>query len=164
MTIHLSAALTLGRERLSGLVAALRQAGVRFNAYAEEMLGNGRLEVATQPFLVRVEVHSIAALGWADGATLDQVLHGVADRGLSPCPLEVALLLRLAWRDEPVSPRITVASARTSPDEARPRGFYLRDDAEGCWLRAYVASDDWVHRPDERLALVRSSPPDDRRA
>ena len=111
--------------------------------------------VAPEPIAVCVEVHSVGALGWAEGAPLDEVLRDVADRGLLPCPLEVALLLRLAWRERPVSQRITVASARAQPEEAAPRGFYLRDDADGCWLRAYVASDDWVQGPEERLALLR---------
>jgi hypothetical protein len=159
MTLPPPVVLTLGREPLSGLVAALRRAGVRFNAYAEDLLGGERVGVAPESIPVRVEVHSVGALGWAEGAPLDQVLRDVADRGLDPCPLEVALLLRLAWREQPVSPRITVASARAHPDEAVPRGFYLRDDADGCWLRAYVASDDWVMGAEERLALLRRGSP-----
>lgn len=159
MTIPQSTVLTRGRQPLCDLVAALRRSGVRFNAYAEQLLGGGRVEVAPEPIPVRLEVHSVGALGWAEGATLDQVLRDVADQGLAPCPLEVALLLRLAWLERPVSPRITVASARVHPDEAVPRGFYLRDDADGCWLRAFVASDDWVQGPEERLALLRRVSP-----
>jgi len=155
MTLLQPVELTLGRQSLSELVIALRQTGVRLNAYAEELLRGGRVAVSPEPISVRVEVHSIGALGWAEGAPVDDVLRGVADRGLAPCPLEVALLLRLAWREQPVSPRITVASARAHPDEAVPRGFYLRDDADGCWLRAYRASDDWVMSAAERLALLR---------
>ena len=159
MTLPEPVVLTMGRQPLSELVAALRRAGVRLNAYAEELLGGGRVGVAPESIPVRVEVHSVGALGWGEGAPLDQVLRDVADQGLAPCPLEVALLLRLAWREQFVSPRITVASARAHPDEAVPRGFYLRDDADGCWLRAYVASDDWVFGPEERLALLRRSSP-----
>jgi len=155
MTLPQPLVLTLGLRPLSELVAALRSAGVRLNAYAEGLLERGQVGVAPEPIPVRVEVHSVGALGWAEGAPLDEVLRGVPDQGLAPCPLEAALLLRLAWRAEPVSPRITVASARAHPDEAMPRGFYLRDDADGSWLRAYVASDDWVFGPEERLALLR---------
>jgi hypothetical protein len=155
MTLPQPVVLTLGRQPLSGLVAALRRASVRLNTYAEDLLGGGRVDVAPEAVPVRVEVHSVGALGWAEGSPLDHVLRGVTDQGLLPCPLEVTLLLRLAWREQHVSPRVTVASARADPDEAMPRGFYLRDDAEGCWLRAYVASDDWIHGPEERLALLR---------
>ena len=159
MSLPQHVVLTLGRQPLSELVADLRRTGVRFNAYAEELLARGLVGVAPESIPVRVEVHSVGTLGWAAGATLDHVLRDVADRGLAPCPLEVALLLRMAWRAQPVSPRITVASARAHPDEAVPRGFYLRDDADGCWLRAYVASDAWVAGPEERLALLRQGSP-----
>lgn len=155
MTTPEPVVLTLGRQPMSELVASLRQSGVRFNAYAEEMLGEGVMEAAPEVMPVGVEVHTLVALGWAEGALMDQVLRDVVDQGLFPCPLEAALLLRMAWRHQPVSPRITVASARAVPDVSVPRGFYLRDDAEGCWLRAYVASDDWVFGPEERLALLR---------
>lgn len=128
---------------------------MRFNAYAEGLLGGGWVSVAPEPSPVRVEVHTVAALGWVEGAPMDRILGGLAERGLAPCPLEVALLLRWAWLDRPVSPRITVASLRAQADAALPRGFYLRDDADGCWLRGYVASDDWQFPPDERLALLR---------
>src|SRR5258705_13353680 len=104
MTLPQPVVLTLGRVPLSERVAELRRVAVRFNAYAEEMLGGGRVEVASEPIAVRVEVHTVGALGWAEGAPLDEVLRGVADRGLAPCPLEAALMLRLAWREQPVSP------------------------------------------------------------
>lgn len=155
MTLPQPVVLTLGRRPLSEVIAALRGTGVRFNAYAEELLGGGQVGVAPESTPVRVEVHSVVALGWVEGAPLDEVLRDVADQGLAPCPLEVAPLLRLAWCEQPVSPRVTVASSRIDRDEAVPRGFYLRDDADGCWLRAYVASDDWVVGPEERLALLR---------
>jgi hypothetical protein len=159
MTLLQPVALTLGLRPISELVGALRRAGVRFNAYAEELLAEGRVAPTPESTPVRVEVHSVGALGRPAGSPLDPLLRDVADQGLAPCPLEVALLLRLAWREQPVSPRITVASNRAHPDETRPRGFYLRDDDEGCWLRAYVASDDWLFGPEERLALLRRSSP-----
>jgi hypothetical protein len=159
MTLPQAVTLTLGRDPLSAVVAALRRSGVRFNAYAERLLGEGRVDVAPEAVPVRVEVHTVGALGRTEGALMDEVLRDAVDQGLGPCPLEVAFLLRLAWREQPVSPRVTVASARAHPDEAAPRGFYLRDDPEGCWLRAYVASDDWVFAPEERLALLRRGSP-----
>jgi len=61
MTLPLSVVLTLGGRPLSELVAELRRAGVRFNAYAEEMLRAGRVEVASESVPVRVEVHSVLA-------------------------------------------------------------------------------------------------------
>jgi len=153
MAMNAPTSLTLGRRPLPQLVADLRQADVSLNAYAEALLASGDVGICATVQPVRIAVHTVAELGWAEGATVDDVLQHIGDRGLAPCPLEVALLLRLAWRDISVSPRVTVASARTRADETHPRGFYLRDD-DACWLRAYVASDDWVMAPDERVALL----------
>ncbi|MDJ0973163.1 MAG: hypothetical protein QNJ98_01720 [Planctomycetota bacterium] len=146
--------LILGRRPLTHVVAELRRTGVRFNAYAEALLESGQIVVASEPTPMLAEVHTVGSLGWPDGATLDQVIDNVAPQGLAPCPLEAALLLRLAWLERRPSPKtITVASRRAFPDADKPRGFYLRDDAEGCWLRGSVASDDWILAPDQRLVL-----------
>lgn len=125
------------------------------NAYAKAMLAAGLVPIASPSRSVRIEVHTIAELGWPEGAPIDTVLLGVASQGLAPCPLEVALVLRLALAESQLKHRMTVASERAQADELAPRGFYLRDDAEGRWLRAYVASDDWVMAADEHLVLLR---------
>ncbi|MCA9566725.1 MAG: hypothetical protein KC656_02745, partial [Myxococcales bacterium] len=108
---------------------------MRTNAYGDALLP--RVPVLHEPREVHVVVRTVAELGWPEGAELDRVLERTT--GFAPCPLETALLLRLAWTD-PVHPRITVLSARAESDETALRGFYLRVDAEGPWLRAYVAS------------------------
>lgn len=145
--------LELGRLPLEALVATLRERGVRLNAYGEALLASGRVQVAVEPCSVKVVVRTAEELGWPAGAQVGEVLRALPG-GLASCPLEVALQLRLAWRDQPVWPRITVASERADPDETQPRGFYLVDREDGCWLRAYVASDDWRMEPSERLALL----------
>ena len=147
-------AVTLGAQPLEVQIEALRAAGVRFNRYADALLAN-HVQVAATEHTVHVEVHTVHELGWPDGALIGDLLAAAGARGLGPCTLEVALQLRLAWREHRVWPRITVASGRFDPDEHVPRGFYLRDYAEGSWLRGYVASDDWRYTPDERFALLR---------
>lgn len=147
--------ITLGTETLSELVTRLREQGVRTNAYADAMLNETLVPIASLPRSVSVEVHTIGALGWPGGAPIDVVLAGVASQGLAPCPLESALVLRLALLESQLTHRITVASERAHADELAPRGFYLRDDVGGAWLRAYVASDDWVMSGEEHLALLR---------
>lgn len=142
--------LVLGGTTRDALRDALRRRGVRTNAYFDVLwpqvtLGDGPLEVL---------ITTAAALGLPDGATLDALLHHAAPLGLGPCPLEVAPRLRLVLDEPPGSGRVTVVSPRVIPDEAAPRGFYLRRDDEGVWLRAFVASDDWRFDADERFALA----------
>ena len=141
----------LGRHRLPELRRRLRNAGVRHNAYAEQLMP--RVPIAPRVRPVRVVVHTLTSLGWPEGSELAPVLAGLPALGLAPCPHEVALLLRLVWKDRVVEPRITVLSPRLDADERAPRGFYLAD-AGGSWLRAYVASEDWVFAPTERVAVL----------
>lgn len=145
--------LTLGSVDLPTLRRALADAGVRHNAYAELLWPH--VEVASEPTAVQVRADTVGALGASAGATIEGLLSAVAP-GLVACPLEVAVLLALTpFTDElPDGERLTIVSPRPTADEAAPRGFYLRRDADGLWLRAFVASDDWVFGPDERVVLA----------
>lgn len=147
-------AVTVGALPLEALLARLRTHGVRFNAYAEHLFAQGAVPVAERPTTLAVVVRPLAELGFPEGALLRDALAAAPALGLAPCPLEAGLWLRLTALS--AAPRITLAAPRALPGEDAPRGLYLRDDAEGAWLRGYVASDDWVFTPDERLAFVRS--------
>jgi hypothetical protein len=128
---------------------ALRDRGVRTNAYFDVLWP--QVVVAAPPRALDVVIATAADLGLPDGATLDALLAHVAPLGLGPCPLEAAAVLRLVLGASPG--RITVVSPRVTPDEAAPRGFYLRNDDDGAWLRAFIASDNWCFDADERFAL-----------
>jgi len=143
--------LFLGVSSVESLRASLEREGVRTNAYAAVLFPS--VSIAEVPRTVVVDVRTIGGHGLSEGATLDVLLAHVAARGFSAAPLEAAIALRLAWRALDGA-RVTVVSPRPTQDESAPRGFYLRDDDEGRWLRAFVASDDWVFTPDERVALV----------
>jgi hypothetical protein len=144
--------LALGTTDRDALHDALRSCGVRTNAYFDVLWPH--VSVADGPRTLEIVIATAAALGLPDGATLDALVDHVAAQGLGPCPLEAAARLRLVLDEPPGGGRITVVSPRVLPDEAVPRGFYLRHDDEGVWLRAFVASDDWRFGADERFALA----------
>lgn len=146
--------LVLGRLDASALREALASAGVLLNPYATRLFDEGLVRPAGPPRVVQVAVRSATELGASDGDTLDGMIARAREHRLAPGPLELAARLRLAWPDQPLGERVTVASHRPTPDETAPRGFYLRRDAEGTWLRGYVASDDWVFEAAERFAFV----------
>lgn len=125
------------------LLADLRAAGVLHNAYAESLLPRVPLGPHRE---LSVTVRTVGELGHPDGCEVAKLFAS-----LDLAPLELALHLRLLWKAQP---RITVPCPHPGPDELSPRGFYLRDDEGGCWLRAYRASDDWVFGPEERLAVL----------
>jgi hypothetical protein len=144
----------LGRFDAPSLRQALVDAGVRFNAYAARLFDEGHVVPSAAHTRVRVVVRSAAELGALEGDTLDGLIERARASGLVPGPLELAAYLRLAWPGQPLGVRVTVPSLRPTSDETAPRGFYLRRDEEGTWLRGYVASDDWVFPPTEALAFV----------
>jgi hypothetical protein len=146
--------LVLGRLDAASLRQALVDAGVLFNAYASRLFDEGLVAPSPAHTRVRVVVRSAAELGAPEGDTLDGLIERARTSGLVPGPLELAAYLRLAWLDQPLGVRVTVPSLRPTPDETAPRGFYLRRDEHGIWLRGYVASDDWVFPPTEALAFV----------
>jgi len=145
--------VTVGTLPLPALLAALRARGVQQNAYAERLC-DGFVSIAPSPRELTLEVHEVGAFGPAEGATMERILAAAAGRGLTACPLEAALQLRLGWLDQPIGRRVTVASPRPTPDQQEPRGLYLRRDETGPWLRGYVASDDWLFDPTELIALA----------
>ena len=144
----------LGRLDPESLRQALVDAGVLFNTYATRLFDEGLVAPSPARTPVRVVVRSAAELGAPEGDTLDGLIERARTSGLVPGPLELAAYLRLAWLDQPLGVRVTVPSLRPTPDETAPRGFYLRRDEHGIWLRGYVASDDWVFPPTEALAFV----------
>ncbi|MCB9617331.1 MAG: hypothetical protein H6722_33280 [Sandaracinus sp.] len=147
--------ITLGQHDPASLRRALAEAGVLQNAYANRLFDEGHV-VPSPRRVVEVVVTNPAQLGAPEGETLDALLVRAREVGLVPGPLELAAYLRLTWPDQPSVPRVTVASLRPTLEETAPRGFYLRRDDEGTWLRGYVASDDWIFEPTEGLAFVRT--------
>ncbi len=148
--------ITLGTQPLASLKQDLRASAIRHNAYSEQLLELS-IAIAEAPTPVSLEIQPLTAHGFPQGATMDELLEVATQRSLAPCSLEAAIVLRLAWLEQPQGPRITIASMRPVPSEQHPRGFYLRSDHDGLWLRGYVASDDWVFAPEELVALAVSN-------
>ena len=142
----------VGEKQASVLRAELRQRGVLLNAYAEKLLGG--LVVEREPREITLVLTSFAELGLTRGGTIEELASCASARGLRFATIEAGVLLRLEWNGDIEGERLTVVSPRASVDESEPRGFYVRRDGEGFWLRGYVASEDWRFEGRERIALV----------
>ena len=148
------------------LLDRLEHAGVRLNEAAHTLFASDRLATAAARRRVDVVEVSVAALGFPDGATLEQAVARAATRGLEPCPLELAPCWRLQYADQPEGAlgqpptrhrappgAVTVVSA--PPDgEDEPWGFYLRRIDGVLWLRGYRSWAGHVWRPDDVLAFA----------
>lgn len=112
----------------------------------------------------KLEVLTVGELGFADGATLEQLWQRVRELGLQLCPLDLAPAWRLVYLDQPEevetarhkAPRgsITVLSPPPSDADEFPKGFYLRRMDGQLWLRGYTCGLDVVWQPDAVLAAL----------
>lgn len=150
------------RERLA-------QASVRLNRFAEDLFDDGRFECADTARTVAVQQVCAGDLGFADGATFEQLVRAAAGRGLQLCPLELGPHLRLQFmrQAEPLEHggaepgrappgSITVASEPPADEDRTPWGFYLRRMDGELWLRGYRSRFGHVWRPRDAFVFVRS--------
>jgi hypothetical protein len=144
--------LDLGTTPLPDLRRLLDRRGIRTNAYFEAVWA--QVEVALPPRRIEVRVISAAELGSREPVTVAELLALAAPHRLGVCPLEAAIWLALTLEEPPHGGRITVVSPRRLADEFAPRGLYWRHDAEGRWLRGFVATDDWKYEIQERFLLA----------
>lgn len=140
------------------LRAALAEAGVQFNSYAETLL-NSTVFDDPSPQTVAVVERSVAELGLLDGGTMPEVFAAAQARGLALCPPCTGPYLRLAITDQSDAVgglastgrapdgSITVASAPIVADHDFPKGFYLRVVDGVPWLRGYLSDDEHVWSP-----------------
>ena len=128
----------------------LEARGILINHYAEVYLSHPRFS-AGQAGEKTVTVASLKEIGLEDGATLEELFRHIQGIGLSPCSPDTGVFLRLAWTDQPQSRNsmltgthgspdgaVTVLSEILEPDDAFPKGLYLRKVDGKLWLRGYV--------------------------
>lgn len=150
------------------LLAKLHESHVELNAAAEAIFADDRFvpgEVPVDYETVELTVHD---LGFENGATMPEIVAAGARLGLTPCPLELAVYLRLAMPDQAeghwgqpetthTAPAgsITVLSPPLAEDDAVPKGFYLRKIKGVSWLRGYWSDATHVLQPGDHLVFCK---------
>ncbi|MDX2220580.1 MAG: hypothetical protein SF172_16295 [Burkholderiales bacterium] len=147
----------------------MRESNIELNAFAEAIFEHDRFvpgDVPVEYETVELTVHD---LGFESGATMPEIIAAGARLGLAPCPLELAVYLRLAMPDQAeghwgqpetrhTAPpgAITVISPPLAEDDTVPKGFYLRKIKGVLWLRGYVSDATHVLRPGNHLIFCKS--------
>ena len=88
---------------------ALDAANIKIGDAADEILGRPAFPYVGERTDVEVTLVAAAELGVKSEATLADVYSRAKQRGLMLCPPEVALQLRLDYRDQPIGESLTVA-------------------------------------------------------
>ena len=147
--------IDIGTTEHTELLDALGRAGVATNTYAQRLLDHEVFHRVQCPQKITVAVRSVAELGFAQGATLQEIYARAQKLGLALCPAVTGPYLRLEFLEQASSSN-SVLSAGKKPDDSLtiastplgdedyPKGFYLRVVDSVPWLRGYRCDD--THR------------------
>ncbi|MEZ7171041.1 helicase [Sporosarcina sp. OR05] len=149
------------------LLEKLQQHSIRINELGERLLADKSFTTSEHSYELRAVELTVSELGFANGATLQQIYAAAHKLGLQLCPLELGPHLRIMYVDQPEGfigkpshtmrapyGSITIASESIYEDEDFPKGFYLRKIDGELWLRGYVADDEHVWEHDDRFVFL----------
>lgn len=162
----------IGGNDREQLLKLLNDNQIQLNESAEQLLADERFPTSAQTNIIRCIEVDLADLGLTDGATTDILLATAQAAGLQSCPLELAVYLRLQYRDQaegfwgqPVleyqapSGSLTVISPPINDDPEYPKGFYLRKIKGELWLRGYRAGAEHVWQANNRMLFMQAAYP-----
>jgi hypothetical protein len=160
----LPSAVRIGGKSKVELLRALREREVALNSAAEALFRDSRFATLSHLQALQIAVVSVAELGFADGATYEQLVERAVAVGWRECPLETGPHLRLQFLNQPeeaaeAAPArgaappgsVTVASPPLDDGDGTVKGFYLRRVDGVSWLRGYRAQRVHVWSPRDVL-------------
>jgi len=139
------------------LLAEIQKGGIELNEAGLALITHNKFTTSEFTATLETVEITVANLGFAQGATIAEILEAAVQCGLSLCPLELGPHLRLQYLDQPeghigqpISQHrappgsITIASYQISEDDDIPKGFYLRRIDGVLWLRGYRSGPDHI--------------------
>ncbi|WP_225428261.1 hypothetical protein [Levilactobacillus enshiensis] len=155
----------------SGLSAAQLQTElaaqqISLNSHALTLFKDPRFHAMPAGQTSHLRIVTIGELGLIVPATLPAIFQRAQVLGLQPCPLALAVDLRLQWQTQVKSTNsilskheapqgaITVMSPIEDDDPDLPKGFYLRRINDTLWLRGYRCDDRYIWQPTDTLAFL----------
>lgn len=167
--VRMPRSVLVGGTSKSALLAELQRNGVELNDIARTLFAHPDFETSEVGLILVTAAVSVDELGYARGATIDQVFASAAERGLSSCPLELAPHLRLQFMDQPEGfwghpssehrappGSLTIASRPIAAEDGASMGFYLRRIRGVPWLRGYRSPAEHVWSADDHFVFSRA--------
>jgi hypothetical protein len=164
--------IQIGGLTKSELLEHLAAAGIQLNDHARTLIAHPSFETLPQVSTLRIVELSVAELGLPDGGTIALINAQAAERGLAPCPWELAIHLRMQYLDQlegaigfpetrhcapPGSLTVASPALPSAPgicNDNFPQGFYLRRIAGVLWLRGYCSGAEHVWSPEDRWVFL----------
>jgi hypothetical protein len=156
--------VTVGGLTKSELMEQLHRNAISMNESAERLFASDHFTTSETRYSVTTVELTVRDLGFAQGATINEIYARAAALGLGLCPLELGPHLRLQYLDQPEgyweqpvrqhqapSGSITIASEKLTEDDDFPKGFYLRRIKGELWLRGYRSGAQHVWEADDHF-------------
>jgi hypothetical protein len=147
------------------LLTKLANEKIYLNKYANIIFNSSLFAASNEKRRINIVVFSVKDLGFANGATLSEIINKSLGIGLSLCAIDVGAYLRLGYfeqkeeiefqKNKAPKGSITILSDPINiQDEDFPKGFYIRKIDGQLWLRGYICPMDYVWESDARIAMV----------
>ncbi len=122
--------------------------------YAETLLDNLTLALASKPIAVDLVIRTVEELGFKSGAYYWQICARAIELGLELCPVEVGPMLRLVYCDQPREGPLCIASEAIIGSSNDRNIFTVRHGAGGLWLDWYDVGTNDVFATTRRFVFV----------
>lgn len=142
---------TVSKESIEG---ELSKQNINVSSYARDLLHSPDFTTAQQPEQIDLVRLTVGDLGFASGATTEQIYAKADELGLDLCPAEVGPHLRLQEDTEKQFGEYFFVGMKQIPDSVGyPDVFYLVRDVDGPWLDAYDARPSCREDPDNAFVF-----------
>lgn len=141
-------------EPVESLREVLRDGSFKVSEYASQILN--RIEVGRSVTDLELTVVTQADLGFAKGATFENMVARAKGYGLEKCPAEVGPYLRLIYKDQPKGERLRIAMEPVADLGGGLVVFSVGRGVDGLWLLADWFSPQSVWNPHVRWVFARS--------
>lgn len=159
--------ITIGGNSKQQLFQELEQQSILLNDFAKTLFDSDLFVISREKYNLNVVELKVVELGFPHGAKMKEIINKAKAFRLSLCPLELGPYLRLAYHEQPEGNNssnaklnqapegsVTVISKPLLDNDDFPKGFYLRKIDGFLWLRGYIADDEHVWNPSDRLIFV----------
>lgn len=110
----------------------LEKAGFKVFDRTNEILE--KVEFSKEKKTYDLEIVSVADLGFTNWVLLKDIYAKAKEMGYEPCPAEVAPLLRMNYKDQPLDEWLTIAMDAITDRGGNPKLFDVGHDFVGLWL------------------------------
>ena len=133
---------------------ALDEAKIKIGDAADEILGRAGFPYAREETVVELTVVSAAELGVESESSLADFYNRARQLGLMLCPAEVALQLRLDYRDQPLGETLIIAMEPVNTYSGEPTILSLVNWGTGLALLGGTGRSDFMVHPYLRFVFA----------